>query len=135
MRPQRYQQGPNNTRQNHRCLAKRTCYYSFRYSLICYRILGVLCARYNVSPLNLQRHCVGCGTAFGVTHSLSCSIGGLVVVCHNKIRDKILYLSGRAFTSASVCTEPLIHQGCTGSEQEIRQGSDKDKKMRGDVMV
>ena len=31
---------------------------------------GFLCARYNVSPVNLQSHCDGCGTSFGVMHAL-----------------------------------------------------------------
>ena len=88
---------------------------------------NILCACYNVSPLNLQIHCDGCGTAFGVTHALSCSMDGLVIARHNKICDKILYLSRRAFTSAFVCLKPLIYQGRTRSEQEIRQGSYKDK--------
>ena len=66
-----------------------------------------------------------------MTHTLSCSIGGLVIARHNKIHDKILHLSRHAFTSAFVRTEPLIHQGRTIFEQEIRQGSDKDKETRG----
>ena len=52
-----------------------------------------LCACYYVSPVNLQSHCDGCGTAFVVTHALSYSIGGLVIACHKQICDKILYLS------------------------------------------
>ena len=52
-----------------------------------------LCARYNISPLNLQSHCDGCGTVFGVTHTLRCSTGGLVIERYNKIRDELLYLS------------------------------------------
>ena len=56
-------------------------------------------------------------------------------MCHNKIRDKLLYISQRAFTSSSVCAKPLIHQGRTRSEQEIRQGSDKGKEMQLDLMV
>ena len=47
-----------------------------------------LCARYSVYPLNLQSHCNGCGTEFGVTHKLRYSICGLVIVCHNKNREK-----------------------------------------------
>ena len=94
-----------------------------------------LCARYNVSILNLQSHCNGCVTAFGVTHVPSCSIGNLVIACHNEIHDELLYLSRRAFTSASVRAKTLIHQGRTISEQEMRQGSDKDKERRGDVVV
>ena len=79
--------------QNHRCLAEPTRYYIFRHSTICYRISGFLCARYNVSTVNLQSHCDGCGIEFGVTHALSYSIGVLVIARYNKIRDKILYLS------------------------------------------
>ena len=85
-----------------------------------------LCALYNLSTVNLQSHCNRCGSAFRVTHTLSCSIDGLVIMCHNKIHDKILYLSQRAFTSESVRAEPLIHQGRIRSEQEIHQGSDKE---------
>ena len=54
---------------------------------------------------------------------------------HNKIRDELLYLSQGAFTSASVRSKPLIHQGNTRSEQEICQGSYKDIETQGDVMI
>ena len=65
-----------------------------------------LCAHYNVSILNPQRHCDGCGTASGVTHTLSCSTGGLIIVRHNAICDELLYISQRAFTSAFVRPNP-----------------------------
>ena len=68
-------------------------------------------------------------------HSLSCSIGGLVIAHHNEICDELLYLSRRAFTSESLHAKPLIHQGCTKSEQDIRQVSNKDEETRGYVMV
>ena len=68
-------------------------------------------------------------------HTLSYSIGGLVIACHNEICDKLLYISQRAFTSAPVRAKPLIHQGRKISEIEIRQGSYKHKDTRGDVMV
>ena len=42
-----------------------------------------LCARYNVAPVNLQSHCDGCVTEFGVTHALSCIIGGPVIARQN----------------------------------------------------
>ena len=90
--PQSYWQAPINTRQNHRCLAERMRYYSFRYITIWYVISGFLCACYNVSPINLQSHCDGCGTVFGVTHTISCSIDVLVIARHRKIRDWLLYL-------------------------------------------
>ena len=56
-----------------------------------------LCARYNVSPLNFQRHCDGYSTVFVVMNTLRCSIDGLVITHHNEICDKIIYLSQRAF--------------------------------------
>ena len=68
-------------------------------------------------------------------HTLSCSIVGLIIARHNKIRDKLLYLSRLAFTPAPVCTKPLIHQGRTRSEQEICKGSEKSQDTQGDVMV
>ena len=83
-----------------------------------------LFARYNVSPVNLQSHCDRFGTAFGVTHPLSCSIGVLVIAHNNGICNELLYLSHSDFTSESVRSETLIHQGRTRSELYICQGSD-----------
>ena len=70
-----------------------------------------------------------------MTHTLSCIIFSLVIAYHNEICEKLLYISRRAFTSASICAEPIIHKGCTRSDQEICQGIDKDKETRGDVMI
>ena len=53
----------------------------------------LLCAYYNVTPLNLQSHCEGWGTAFEVHHTLILRKGGLVIVCPNRVQDKLLYLS------------------------------------------
>ena len=60
---------------------------------------------------------------------------GLVIGRHNEIQDKLLYLSQHAFTSAYVCSEPLIHQDHIRSKKEICQGSDKDKEKRGHFIV
>ena len=90
-----------------------------------------LCTGYNVSPLNLQSNYNLCDTVFGVTHALICRTGSIVITCHNKICDGLLYLSQRAFTSSYVCAEPLIHKGCTRSKQTIFQGSYKDKETQG----
>ena len=70
-----------------------------------------------------------------MTHTLRCSIEGLVIACHNKIHDKLLYLSQLAFTSEYVRAETIIQQGRTRPEQEICQGSDKHKDIMGDVMI
>ena len=94
-----------------------------------------LSARYNVSTVNLQSHRDGCGTMFWVTHALICSIGSLVIAHNKKIRDELLYLSRRAFTSEYVRAKPLIHQGRTRSELEKRQVSDMHKKTRDEVTI
>ena len=63
--------------------------------------------------------------------TLSCSISGLFITRHNGIRDELLYISRRAFTSESVRAKTLIHQGYTISDQDIRQSSDNHKDTRG----
>ena len=70
-----------------------------------------------------------------MTNTLRFSTGGLVIARHNEICEKLLYLSRRDFTPASIRAEPLIHQGRTRSEKEIRQVSDKDRETWGGVMV
>ena len=70
-----------------------------------------------------------------MTHTLSCITGSLVIASHKKICDKILYLSQCAFTPESLHAKPLIHQVRTRSEQEIHQGSYKDKETQVDVMI
>ena len=70
-----------------------------------------------------------------MTHTLSYNIFGLVIARHNKIRDELIYLSQRVFTSAYVRAEPLIYQGRTRSELGIHQGSYKHTDKRGDTMI
>ena len=76
-------------------------------------------------PPNLQSKYNGCVTFFDVSHALSCCKVGLVISCHNKVCDKLLYLARWAFASAAVCHKLLIRQVCNISESKIRQGSDK----------
>ena len=52
-------------------------------------------------------------------------------MCHNEV----YYISLWAFTPALVCAEPLIHKVRIRSERDIRQGSDKVKQIRGDMMI
>ena len=49
-----------------------------------------LCTCYNIYPLNLQSYCGGYVNAFGLTHALSCIIGGIVVVRPNQICETFL---------------------------------------------
>ena len=70
-----------------------------------------------------------------MTQALSCSTGGLVIACHKKIRDELLYLSQQVFTPVSVRAKHLTHKGCTRSELEICQLSDKDKNTWSEVVI
>ena len=60
---------------------------------------GFLCASYDVTPTNLHSKCDGCGTSFNVHPALICSKVGLVIACHNKVNDKLIYLVKQAFLS------------------------------------
>ena len=68
-------------------------------------------------------------------YALSCGTGGLVIARHNKICGELLYLARQAFNPVSVRDEPLIHQGRTRSEKDIRQESDIEKETLGGVMI
>ena len=92
----------------------------------------LLCARYNVPPLNLQSHCNICGTNFKANLTLSCSKGGLVIARHNEVSYELLYLAWRDFTPSSVHSEPPIYQSHNRSRRNIRQEIDKKKKGRRD---
>ena len=70
-----------------------------------------------------------------MTHTLICSKYGLVIARHNEVREKLLYLARQAFYPSLVRLEPLIHQGRTISERNIRQGSGREKETKEDVMT
>ena len=46
---------------------------------------------------------------FSISHTLDCKKGSLVTARHNELRDGVVYLSGKAFTSAHVRNDPLIY--------------------------
>ena len=76
----------------------------------------------------------GCGKSVDVRHVLICSKGGLIIIYHNKVSSKLLYLAQLPFLSDSVNSKPLIHQGLSISEGGIRQGS-KILDTRGEVLI
>ena len=110
-------------------------YYSNRNCISGYRILRFLCACYDFTPpTNLQIKCNGCGTSFDVSHTLSCSKGGLIITCNSKVCGTLLYLARQDFPSEAVYQKLLIHQGYSISEREIHQGSDI-LETRGNVLT
>ena len=56
-------------------------------------------------------HFVGCGAAFTICHTLDCKNGGLVMECHNELRDGVSNVAGKAFTPAHLRDDPILFTG------------------------
>ena len=67
---------------------------------------------YGLEPPDLPTHCDGCQAKLSISHTLDCKKGGLVMACHNELRDRIADLAGKAFTPSHVRDDPLIYSGC-----------------------
>ena len=67
--------------------------------------------RYSIDPPDLMSNCNGCGAAFKICHTLDCKKGGLIMACHNKLRDGVANLVDKAFTPAHVRDDPKIFTG------------------------
>ena len=66
---------------------------------------------YGFEPPDLPSHCDGCQAKFSISHALDCKKGGLVTARHNKLRDGVADLSGKAFTPFHVRDNPFIYSG------------------------
>ena len=67
--------------------------------------------RYVLEPPDLPKYCDRCQAQFSISHALDCKKGGFVTARHNKLRDRVTYLAGKAFTRSHVCYNPLIYSG------------------------
>ena len=56
-----------------------------------------------------------------ICHALNCKRGGLVTAHHNKLRDKVTDLAGKAFTPSHVHNDPIIYQGCAVKRTKAKQ--------------
>ena len=63
---------------------------------------------YCLEPPDLRTHCDGCQAKLLISHALDCKKGGLVTSRHNKLRDGVSDLAGKAFTPSHVHNNPLI---------------------------
>ena len=106
----------------HRFLADRTGYYGNRYNTNGYGILWFFVRMLWCNPPLTLKKCGGCYQSFYIRHGLICSHRGLIISHHNQVHDEILYLNQQDFPSNCVPGEPLIHQGHSRSEEEVRQG-------------
>eukprot|EP00978_Attheya_sp_CCMP212_P039074 scaffold199966_cov35-Attheya_sp.AAC.1 len=67
---------------------------------------------YGQVPPNFPTICDGCScNNFSVQHALSCKVGGLVISCHDEIKDELGQLAGKALKPSAICDEPLINNG------------------------
>jgi hypothetical protein len=64
--------------------------------------------RYGELPLNFPQKYDGYDAPFTLQHALGCKKGGLVILRHNEVCDKLAHLTTKAFTPSAVCNEPLI---------------------------
>ena len=64
---------------------------------------------YGLEPPDLPTHCDGCQAKLSISHTLDCKKGGLVMACHNELRDGVADLAGKGFTPSHVCDDPLIY--------------------------
>lgn len=64
--------------------------------------------RYARTPPGFPLLCDGCGSSFFISHGLECKEGGLVLLCHNEIRDELAALDSQALVPSAVGDEPLI---------------------------
>ena len=101
------------------CLTERTGYYGYRYSTPHNKISQFLCDSYDFIPPNPQNKCDGCIQTFLVRYALILSNGGLVIIFHNKIRDKIIHFIRQAFYPHCVCGKPPIHLVRSRSDEEV----------------
>ena len=61
---------------------------------------------YKKSLTRMHQSCDGCGSDFSIEHALSCRFGGLVVCCHNEVRDAIGDLASLVW--GNVIREPVV---------------------------
>ncbi len=99
-----------------------------------------LLMRYGIAPPDLPACCDGCEAHFTLQHALGCKKGGLVIFCHNEIRDELVHLAGKALTPSAIRDEPLIRP-CRNADKEntcpTRPTSEKpaSKDDRGDILL
>jgi hypothetical protein len=58
---------------------------------------------YAIMLQNLPTHCDGCQVKCNIDHALNCKKGGLVITCHNKVKDELGFLATLATSPNVVC--------------------------------
>ena len=103
--------------------------------------------RYGLETPDLTTYCDGYQAKFSISHALDCKKGGLVTAHHNKLRDGVADLDGKAFTTYHVRNDPLIYTGCAvkrmkaaparengNSSQSVAQPPE-DAEQKGEILI
>ena len=67
-----------------------------------------LALRYHRPLLKAPANCDGCGDVFNLTHALDCRKGGLVIQCHNEVRNAIGDVASLVYKE--VIREPIVQE-------------------------
>ena len=82
---------------------------------------------YVLDPPDLPKYCDGCNDKFTIFHALNCKRGGLVVVRHNNIQDRVIELAFKAFTPSHVSDGPFIFAGCVVERPKVKPSGTSGK--------
>eukprot|EP00978_Attheya_sp_CCMP212_P023880 scaffold74078_cov59-Attheya_sp.AAC.2 len=75
-----------------------------------------LCLRYAMMLQNLPTHCDGYNFKCNIDHgALNCKKGGLVIACHNELKDELGFLATLATLPNAVRNKPFIFPGCAAN--------------------
>jgi hypothetical protein len=68
-----------------------------------------------------SNHYNGCYKLFDLHHTLECKKGGILICCHNKIKDKLVALAVKAFTPSAVHNKPCLHPSCPAQTNNVTE--------------
>jgi hypothetical protein len=88
----------------------------------------VITIHYGELPSNFPQKCDGCDAPFTLQHALSCKKGGLVIIRHNEVQDKLAHLATKAFTPSAVRDEPLICSSCIADTEKLLTPKEANQK-------
>eukprot|EP00978_Attheya_sp_CCMP212_P016565 scaffold43553_cov75-Attheya_sp.AAC.3 len=78
---------------------------------------------YALKIQNLPTHCDGCNAICSIVHALSYEKGGLVIACHNEMKDKLGFLATLATSPNAVHDEPFVFPGHAASAESNSEPS------------
>ena len=87
------------------------------FDLTAQEFCDALALRYQKPLLNVPFNCDCCGAPFSLDHALICRKGGLIIQCHNEVRDAVSDQS--ALVLGRVVSEPVVRDASVDGEALI----------------